>query len=100
MGGLAGEARSQEAAEALCAQLAPVFVCGVVWCPGVCVCCACWAVQKILRRTFSLSRAAPGSPNVGSRMVLVLGRWVGTFKGWGGWQGSTAFVEQILRRLR
>ena len=52
----------------------------VVWCPGgVCVVRGGWVVQKILRRTFSLSRAAPGSPKVGSRMVLVLGRWVGTF---------------------
>ena len=44
-----------------------------VWCgvPVVCVVRGVWAVQKILRRTFSLSGVAPGSTKVGSRMVRV-----------------------------
>ena len=68
-------------AEALCALLARVFVCGVVsrWC--VCVCCAwCWAVQEILRRTFALSRAAPREPQ---KWV----HWNGA-EGCGGWRVS------------
>ena len=37
------------------------------------MCCAwCCAVQKTLRRTFSLSGVAPGSPTAGSPMVRVL----------------------------